>query len=34
VGYVFVSQLWRWNVARQWNARKRKRAAGKLNDPG
>jgi uncharacterized protein len=34
VGYVFVSQLWRWNVARQWHARKRKRAAGKLNDPG
>jgi uncharacterized protein (DUF2062 family) len=34
VGYVFVSQLWRWNVARQWQARKRKRANRKLNDPG
>jgi len=34
LGYVIVSQLWRWNVARQWHARKRKRAAKKLNDPG
>lgn len=33
VGYVFVSQLWRWNVARQWQARKRLRAKRKLNDP-
>jgi uncharacterized protein len=34
VSYVVVSQLWRWNVARQWQARKRKRAKRKLNDPG
>ncbi len=34
LGYVVVSQLWRWHVARQWHARKRKRAARKLNDPG
>ena len=34
LGYVIVSQLWRWNVARQWRARKRKRAEQKLNDPG
>jgi hypothetical protein len=34
VGYVTVSQLWRWHVARLWHARKRTRAARKLNDPG
>jgi uncharacterized protein len=34
LGYVIVSQLWRWNVARQWHARQRKRAERKLSDPG
>ena len=34
LGYVVVSQLWRWHVAHKWHARKRKRATHKLNDPG
>jgi len=34
LGYVTVSQLWRWRVARQWRARKRRRAARRISDPG
>jgi uncharacterized protein (DUF2062 family) len=33
LAYVIVSQLWRWRVARLWQARKRKRAALKFNSP-
>ena len=33
LGYFVVNLLWRWRVARQWKARKRRRAARKLNDP-
>lgn len=34
LGYFMMSLLWRWNVVRQWRARKRTREARKLNDPG
>jgi len=34
LGYLIVNLLWRWRVARQWRARKRKRAKRTLNDPG
>lgn len=34
VGYMTVNQLWRWRVARRWKARKRERAARKVNGPG
>ena len=33
LGYVIVSQLWRWRVARHWEARKRKRAKRLFNVP-
>ncbi|MEZ5502617.1 MAG: DUF2062 domain-containing protein [Halioglobus sp.] len=33
VGYVTVSQLWRWRVSRLWLARKQQRARRKPNDP-
>ncbi|MBK6510028.1 MAG: DUF2062 domain-containing protein [Haliea sp.] len=33
LGYFVMSLLWRWNVVRQWRARKRTREARKLNDP-
>lgn len=33
LGYFVMSLLWRWNVVRQWRARKRIREARKLNDP-
>ncbi len=33
LGYVVVSQMWRWNVARRWHSRTRKRAARKLSGP-
>jgi uncharacterized protein len=32
-GYVLVNQLWRWRVARQWQARKQKRANRAINGP-
>jgi uncharacterized protein (DUF2062 family) len=34
LSYFIVSLLWRWHVVRQWQARKRARAAQKLSDPG
>lgn len=33
LGYFVMNLLWRWNVVRQWRARKRTREARKLNDP-
>jgi uncharacterized protein (DUF2062 family) len=34
LGYFMISMLWRWRVVRHWHARKRRRAAAKLNGPG
>ncbi len=34
LGYFVISLLWRWHVVRQWQARKKKRAARRLSDPG
>jgi len=34
LGYFVINQLWRWQVVRRWQERKRKRALAKLSGPG